>query len=96
MQILEDQNYVMSPNGSLLIGHFQKTKSDGTSDEGDYECMAQNFFGLVLSRKARVQAASKCHFSFLKNLLSRQCANVLVQLQSFLLWVFEEGTRIQV
>uniref|UniRef100_A0A672MQQ8 Immunoglobulin superfamily DCC subclass member 3 n=1 Tax=Sinocyclocheilus grahami TaxID=75366 RepID=A0A672MQQ8_SINGR len=57
--IVEDQNYVMFANGSLLIGHFQKTKSDGSSDEGDYECIAQNFFGLVLSRKARVQAASK-------------------------------------
>lgn len=96
MQILEDQNYVMSPNGSFLIGHFQKTKSDGTSDEGDYECMAQNFFGLVLSRKARVQAASKCHCSFLKNFLGPHCTNALVQLQSFLLWIFEEGTRMKV
>lgn len=57
--IVEDQNYIMFANGSLLIGHFQKTKSDGSSDEGDYECIAQNFFGLVVSRKARVQAASK-------------------------------------
>ncbi|KAA0723325.1 Immunoglobulin superfamily DCC subclass member 3 [Triplophysa tibetana] len=62
VQILEDQNYIMFPNGSLLIGHFQKTKSDGTSDEGDYECMAHNFFGLVLSRKARVQAATMADF----------------------------------
>lgn len=46
-------------NGSLLIGHFQKTKSDGSSDEGDYECVAQNSFGLVVSRRARIQAASK-------------------------------------
>uniref|UniRef100_A0A8C1ZN86 Immunoglobulin superfamily DCC subclass member 3 n=1 Tax=Cyprinus carpio TaxID=7962 RepID=A0A8C1ZN86_CYPCA len=60
--IVEDQNYVMFANGSLLIGHFQKTKSDGSSDEGDYECIAQNFFGLVLSRKARVQAATMADF----------------------------------
>uniref|UniRef100_A0A672ML38 Immunoglobulin superfamily DCC subclass member 3 n=1 Tax=Sinocyclocheilus grahami TaxID=75366 RepID=A0A672ML38_SINGR len=63
--IVEDQNYVMFANGSLLIGHFQKTKSDGSSDEGDYECIAQNFFGLVLSRKARVQAASNPHYFLL-------------------------------
>lgn len=55
----EDQNYAMFINGSLLIGHFQKSRSDGSSDEGDYECVAQNSFGLVVSRKAKVQAASK-------------------------------------
>ncbi|KAF7664415.1 hypothetical protein LDENG_00177880 [Lucifuga dentata] len=49
-------------NGSLLIGHFQKIKSDGSSDEGDYECVAQNSFGLVVSRKARVQAATMADF----------------------------------
>lgn len=57
--LTEDQNYAMFTNGSLLIGHFQKTRSDGSSDEGDYECVAQNSYGLVVSRKARVQAASK-------------------------------------
>ncbi|KAG7468009.1 hypothetical protein MATL_G00138250 [Megalops atlanticus] len=55
----EDHNYAMFANGSLLIGRFQQTKSDGSADEGDYECVAQNSFGLVVSRKARVQAASK-------------------------------------
>ncbi|CAL8350462.1 unnamed protein product [Merluccius merluccius] len=52
-----DTHHTTFANGSLLIGHFQKTKPDGSSDEGDYECMAQNPFGLVVSRKARVQAA---------------------------------------
>ncbi|KAJ8407749.1 hypothetical protein AAFF_G00267930 [Aldrovandia affinis] len=56
--LLEDQNCAMFANGSLLIGQFQRTKLDGSSDEGDYECVAQNSFGLVVSRKARVQAAS--------------------------------------
>ncbi|KAL4642041.1 immunoglobulin superfamily DCC subclass member 3-like [Arapaima gigas] len=60
--LLEDHNYTMFPNGSLLISRFQKTKSDGSSDEGDYECMAQNAFGLLLSRKARVQAATMAEF----------------------------------
>uniref|UniRef100_A0A8C9RDA4 Immunoglobulin superfamily DCC subclass member 3 n=1 Tax=Scleropages formosus TaxID=113540 RepID=A0A8C9RDA4_SCLFO len=58
----EDHSYTMLPNGSLLIGHFQRTKSDGSSDEGDYECVAQNAFGLLLSRKARVQAATMAEF----------------------------------
>lgn len=61
--LIEDQHHAMFGNGSLLIGHFQMTKSDGSSDEGDYECMAQNSFGLVVSRRAKVQAASKCLFN---------------------------------
>lgn len=58
----QDQHHTTFINGSLLISHFLKTKSDGTSDEGDYECMAQNSFGLVVSRKARVQAATMADF----------------------------------
>ena len=57
--LTQDQHHTTFINGSLLVAHFQKTKSDGSSDEGDYECMAQNSFGLVVSRKARIQAASK-------------------------------------
>ncbi|KAK3527891.1 hypothetical protein QTP86_010596 [Hemibagrus guttatus] len=55
--LLEDKNYTTFINGSLLIGRFQRRRSDGSSDEGDYECVAQNSFGLVVSRKAKVQAA---------------------------------------
>uniref|UniRef100_A0A8D3D7G9 Immunoglobulin superfamily DCC subclass member 3 n=1 Tax=Scophthalmus maximus TaxID=52904 RepID=A0A8D3D7G9_SCOMX len=58
----QDQHHTTFINGSLLIGHFQKTKSDGSSDEGDYECVAQNSFGLVVSRKARIQAATMADF----------------------------------
>ncbi|XP_012689809.2 immunoglobulin superfamily DCC subclass member 3 [Clupea harengus] len=57
-----DQNYAMFANGSLLIGCFQKTRLDSSTDEGDYECVAQNSFGLVVSRKARVQAATMADF----------------------------------
>ncbi|XP_061078567.1 immunoglobulin superfamily DCC subclass member 3-like isoform X2 [Conger conger] len=62
MLLLEDHNYAMFVNGSLLIGWFQRTKLDGSSDEGDYECVAQNSFGLVVSRRARVQAATMADF----------------------------------
>lgn len=57
--VAQDQNHTTVINGSLLMSHFQKTKWDGSSDEGDYECVAQNSFGLVVSRRARIQAASK-------------------------------------
>uniref|UniRef100_A0A3Q1C2M8 Immunoglobulin superfamily, DCC subclass, member 3 n=1 Tax=Amphiprion ocellaris TaxID=80972 RepID=A0A3Q1C2M8_AMPOC len=60
--LTQDQHHTTFINGSLLIAHFQKTKSDGSSDEGDYECMAQNSFGLVVSRKARIQAATMADF----------------------------------
>lgn len=60
--LTQSERHATFINGSLLIRHFQKTKSDGSSDEGDYDCMAQNSFGLVVSRKARVQAASECLF----------------------------------
>ncbi|KAK9542842.1 hypothetical protein VZT92_000669 [Zoarces viviparus] len=60
--LTQDQHHATFINGSLLIAHFQKTKSHGSSDDGDYECMAQNSFGLVVSRKARIQAATMADF----------------------------------
>ncbi|KAI5088779.1 immunoglobulin superfamily DCC subclass member 3 [Silurus meridionalis] len=43
--LLEDENYATFINGSLLINRFQRSRTDGSSDEGDYECVAQNSFG---------------------------------------------------
>ncbi|XP_061598283.1 immunoglobulin superfamily DCC subclass member 3 [Cololabis saira] len=60
--LTQDKHHTTFINGSLLIAHFQKTKPDGASDEGDYECMAQNSFGRVVSRKARIQAATMADF----------------------------------
>ncbi|XP_043932256.1 immunoglobulin superfamily DCC subclass member 3-like [Protopterus annectens] len=61
--ILEDsqRNYMLT-NGSLNIPVFQKKRNDGSSDEGEYDCVAQNRFGLVVSRKAKVQAATMSSF----------------------------------
>lgn len=70
--IPQDQHHTTFINGSLLIAHFQKTKSDGSTDEGDYECMAQNSFGRVVSRKARIQAASKSSNLFFVFFLCRK------------------------
>nr|XP_024003295.1 immunoglobulin superfamily DCC subclass member 3 [Salvelinus alpinus] len=60
--LVDDQYYTMFHNGTLLIGRFQRTKSHGSTDEGDYECVGQNSFGLVVSRRARVQAATMAEF----------------------------------
>ncbi|XP_026565059.1 immunoglobulin superfamily DCC subclass member 3 [Pseudonaja textilis] len=49
-------------NGSLYFSHFQNRKEDGFSDEGEYGCVARNRFGLLVSRKARIQAATMSDF----------------------------------
>uniref|UniRef100_A0AAV2K3M2 Immunoglobulin superfamily DCC subclass member 3 n=1 Tax=Knipowitschia caucasica TaxID=637954 RepID=A0AAV2K3M2_KNICA len=45
-------------NGTLFIQNFQKRKEGSDSDVGEYECAAQNRYGLLVSRKAKVQMAS--------------------------------------
>uniref|UniRef100_A0A8C5RY95 Ig-like domain-containing protein n=1 Tax=Laticauda laticaudata TaxID=8630 RepID=A0A8C5RY95_LATLA len=65
MLVAEGMDPMTLANGSLYFSHFQKQKEDGTSDEGEYGCVARNHFGLLVSRKARIQAASK--WSFLPN-----------------------------
>uniref|UniRef100_F7F8V7 Immunoglobulin superfamily DCC subclass member 3 n=2 Tax=Ornithorhynchus anatinus TaxID=9258 RepID=F7F8V7_ORNAN len=49
-------------NGSLYLAPFRAERGDGSSDEGEYDCVAQNRFGLVVSRKARIQAATMSDF----------------------------------
>ncbi|XP_075063730.1 immunoglobulin superfamily DCC subclass member 3 [Mixophyes fleayi] len=50
------------PNGSLYLPFFQLNEQDGSSDQGEYDCVAHNRFGSVVSRKARVQAAAISDF----------------------------------
>nr|XP_054601268.1 immunoglobulin superfamily DCC subclass member 3 [Nothobranchius furzeri] len=45
-------------NGTLLIQRFQKRKEGSDADTGEYDCTAQNRYGLLVSRKARIQLAS--------------------------------------
>ncbi|XP_051901665.1 immunoglobulin superfamily DCC subclass member 3-like [Pristis pectinata] len=47
-------------NGSLLITSFLSRENE--SDSGEYDCTAQNRFGLLLSRRARVQVATLSRF----------------------------------
>lgn len=77
--LTQDQHHTTFINGSLLISHFQKTKSDSSSDEGDYECVAQNSFGLVVSRKARIQAASESLFLSLLMHFTFYCMKTCIQ-----------------
>lgn len=58
-ELPEGTRSTLMANGSLLLHHFRLEEGGGPSDEGDYECVAQNRFGLLVSRKARIQAASK-------------------------------------
>nr|XP_014340566.1 PREDICTED: immunoglobulin superfamily DCC subclass member 3 [Latimeria chalumnae] len=60
--LLDNEHTSMFANGSLYISRFQKIKRDGSTDEGEYDCMARNRIGLLVSRKAKVQAATMSDF----------------------------------
>ncbi|XP_047623038.1 immunoglobulin superfamily DCC subclass member 3 isoform X3 [Phacochoerus africanus] len=62
MELPESTHSTVLANGSLMIRHFLLDQGGSPSDEGDYECVAQNRFGLVVSRKARIQAATMSDF----------------------------------
>ena len=47
-------------NGTLLIQSFQKRRERSDGDVGEYDCAARNRYGMLVSRKARVQLACKC------------------------------------
>uniref|UniRef100_A0A6Q2X857 Uncharacterized protein n=1 Tax=Esox lucius TaxID=8010 RepID=A0A6Q2X857_ESOLU len=60
MPVVTGQRVQILPNGTLFIQSFQKRRDGGESetDVGEYDCAAQNRFGMLVSRKARVQLAS--------------------------------------
>ncbi|XP_069654690.1 immunoglobulin superfamily DCC subclass member 3 [Haliaeetus albicilla] len=62
VMIVDSENAFMLANGSLYVSRFQRVRGDGSSDEGEYDCMAQNHYGLVVSRKAKIQAATMSDF----------------------------------
>ncbi|XP_044064048.1 immunoglobulin superfamily DCC subclass member 3-like [Siniperca chuatsi] len=45
-------------NGTLLIRNFSKRRESNETDAGEYDCAAQNRYGMLISRKARVLLAS--------------------------------------
>ncbi|TSK34752.1 Immunoglobulin superfamily DCC subclass member 3 [Bagarius yarrelli] len=52
------QRVAVLGNGMLLIRNFQKRRESNETDAGEYDCAAQNRYGMLISRKARVQFAS--------------------------------------
>ncbi|XP_030048641.1 immunoglobulin superfamily DCC subclass member 3 [Microcaecilia unicolor] len=63
--IPESEHVSVLANGSLHVSHFRIAGADSSSDEGEYDCMAQNRFGSLVSRKAKVQAAIMSDFHVL-------------------------------
>lgn len=47
-------------NGTLLIQSFQKRREGTDADVGEYNCAARNHYGMLVSRKAKVQLACEC------------------------------------
>ncbi|XP_045913802.1 immunoglobulin superfamily DCC subclass member 3 [Micropterus dolomieu] len=45
-------------NGTLFIQSFQKRRDGSDADMGEYDCAAQNRYGMLISRKAKVLLAS--------------------------------------
>ncbi|XP_026156337.1 immunoglobulin superfamily DCC subclass member 3 [Mastacembelus armatus] len=45
-------------NGTLFIQSFQKRKEGNDADMGEYDCAAQNRYGMLVSRKAKILLAS--------------------------------------
>ncbi|KAF0047734.1 hypothetical protein F2P81_001367 [Scophthalmus maximus] len=45
-------------NGTLFLQSFQKRREGSEADMGEYDCAAQNRYGMLVSRKARVLLAS--------------------------------------
>lgn len=48
-------------NGTLLIRNFSKRRESNETDAGEYDCAAQNHYGMLISRKARVLLACESH-----------------------------------
>lgn len=52
---------VVLGNGTLLIRNFSKRRESNETGAGEYDCAAQNRYGMLISRKARVQLACESH-----------------------------------
>ncbi|GAA6071262.1 protogenin A isoform X1, partial [Tachysurus ichikawai] len=54
--VVESDRVYQLSNGSLFISEAESRKGD-KSDEGSYQCLAQNKYGAILSQKARLTIA---------------------------------------
>lgn len=58
VNVVENERVYLLSNGSLYISEVESRRGD-KSDEGLYQCLAQNKYGAILSQKARLTIASK-------------------------------------
>uniref|UniRef100_A0A7N6FDP9 Protogenin n=1 Tax=Anabas testudineus TaxID=64144 RepID=A0A7N6FDP9_ANATE len=62
VQVVENERVYLLANGSLYISEVESRRGD-KSDEGFYQCLAQNKYGAILSQKARLTIASISAFA---------------------------------
>ncbi|XP_060902271.1 protogenin A [Labrus mixtus] len=62
VKVLESERVYLLANGSLFISEAENRRGD-KSDEGLYQCLAQNKYGAILSQKARLTIASISSFT---------------------------------
>uniref|UniRef100_A0A3Q3PYG3 Protogenin n=1 Tax=Monopterus albus TaxID=43700 RepID=A0A3Q3PYG3_MONAL len=60
--VVENERVYLLSNGSLYISEVESRRGD-KSDEGFYQCLAQNKYGAILSQKARLTIASISSFA---------------------------------
>lgn len=58
VKVVENERVYLLSNGSLFISEVESRRGD-KSDEGLYQCLAQNKYGAILSQKARLTIASE-------------------------------------
>ncbi|XP_008335173.1 protogenin A isoform X2 [Cynoglossus semilaevis] len=62
VKVMENERVYLLSNGSLFISEVESRRAD-KSDEGSYQCLAQNKYGSILSQKARLTIASISSFA---------------------------------
>ncbi|XP_074522837.1 protogenin A [Halichoeres trimaculatus] len=62
VKVVENERVYQLANGSLFISEVESRRGD-KSDEGLYQCLAQNKYGAILSQKARLTIASISSFT---------------------------------
>lgn len=60
VKVVENERVYILSNGSLSISEVESRRGD-KSDEGFYQCLAQNKYGAILSQKVCLTIASKYH-----------------------------------
>lgn len=80
-KVAASERVYLLANGSLYISEVESRRGD-KSDEGLYQCLAQNKYGAILSQKARLTIASKCCAEHLWSRFFKVSVLVVIQLFS--------------